>query len=156
MKPIGVIMLALLPAPLVAQSAFEQMVGTWRGEGNYVEGITEVQLRCRIVIDGDVDAIRMDGRCASSLGGEDFAMTFERGPGQTAVVRSGESERAADSSIDGLTGPLGRNGMVLKGTAAGEEVAVQLLLNDDGTLAFATREVAQGKTSTSYVTLSRQ
>ena len=59
MKAHLAICLTLLPLPAAAQSAFEAMVGTWRGEGSYVEGITEVQLRCRFQIDGDRAAISM-------------------------------------------------------------------------------------------------
>ena len=55
-----------------------------------------------------------------------------------------------------MSGPLGSNGLVVKGSNGDEEITVQLLLNDDGTLVFATREVVPEKTSTSYVTLSRQ
>lgn len=156
MKPMLWLAIALAPTPVAAQSVFNEMIGTWRGEGQYQEGITEVALRCRFSISGDADAIDMAGRCASSLGAEDFTMAFERGPDQTALVRSGESDRAAGSSLDGLTGPLGRNGLVVKGQSDSEEVTVQLLLNEDGTLVFATRERSEGKSSVSYVTLTRQ
>ena len=83
-------------------------------------------------------------------------MRFERGPGGTALLRQGDSDRSVGSGIDGLSGPLGRNGLVVKGAAEGEEVVVQLLLNDDGTLVFATRELSPGNKNVSYVTLSRQ
>jgi len=156
MKPALCLALALLPTPLLADTVFSELVGSWRGNGTYTEGITQVDLRCRMSITGDSAAITLAGRCASSLGGDDFTMHFEQGPNRTASVRSGGSSRASGASLDGLTGPLGRNGVVLKGVSQSEEVTVQLLLQDDGGLVFATREVGGGVTSTSYVTLARQ
>lgn len=156
MKILAVLILCLLPLPVFAQSAFETMVGSWRGTGNYVEGLVEVQLRCRVTIAGDRAAIQMTGRCASSLGGDDFTMEFQRGANGTAILQHGQSARAEDSAVDVLTGPLGANGLVVTGTAEGEEITVQLLLNEDGTLNFATREIVGGATTQSYVVLSRQ
>ena len=148
--------LAMAPIPAIAQTAFETMVGDWRGSGNYVEGLVDVQLRCRFTITGDASAIHMAGRCASSLGGEDFTMDFERGPDGTATVQNGQSSRADGSAIDVLTGQLGANGLVVNGAADDETITVQLLLNDDGTLNFATRETSRGQATQAYVTLTRR
>ena len=156
MKPFLLLTLLFAPVPAFADTVFDRMIGTWRGSGSYSEGGPTVDLRCRITISGTSDAIDLAGRCASSLGGDDFTMGVERGPGSTARVDTGGGSRASDSSITGLSGPLGSNGLVVKGTAGSEETTVQLLLNDDGSLVFATREVTPAKTSVSYVTLLRQ
>jgi len=156
MKLVLVLLLMLSPTSLLAQSAFEKLVGTWRGEGQYSEAPAHVQLRCRITIEGDGARIELKGRCGSSLGAEDFFMEFVLAPDREVRLVRSASERAAGSKIETLSGPLGRNGMVVRGTAPGEEVVVQLLLNPDGTLEFATRETNGPKEAVSQVTLSRQ
>jgi hypothetical protein len=148
--------LVLVPAQLFAETAFERMVGTWRGDGRYTEGATEVKLRCQLGITGDASMISVAGRCGSALGAEDFTMEFEAGPESIVNLDQGEAERGKDSKIEALAGPLGNNGFVVQGTAEDEEWVVQLIFNDDGTLVFATREARHGKTNISYVTLVRQ
>lgn len=146
---------SLLPAPLLAENAFERMIGTWNGAGQYSDGVAQVNLRCRINIAGTPTSLQLSGRCGSSLGAETFAMDFALGGDRVVRLQRSQSERGADSAVGGLSGPIGDNGMVVKGTAPGEEVVVQLLLNPDGSLVFATREVNGSSTTVSHVTLSR-
>lgn len=155
MKTALTLALVVIPAQSFAQTAFERMVGTWRGDGRYTEGATDVKLRCQLGITGDAAAISVAGRCGSALGAEDFTMDFEANGGD-AVLKQGAAERGKDSRIETMAGALGNNGFVVQGAAEGEEWVVQLLFDDTGALIFATREVRGGETNVSYVTLARQ
>lgn len=146
----------LIPSPIWAAFQLSELVGQWTGQGTYTEGVSKAKMRCNLSFVGTDAKVTMSGRCGSSLGAESVVLDFANDADGGVTVRSGAGAPESDSAITGLTGVPGPNGLVVKGSGGDESVIIELLLNANGTLRFATQRNSSNGMAISIVDLSRR
>jgi len=156
MKSMILALAMLAPLPAMAELALSDLVGTWTGQGTYVEGLSSAKMRCNLGITGTDAMVRLSGRCGSSLGAESVVLDFTKAADGSVSVSSGPGAPANDSKIDVMQGKITANQLILRGAAGDETVTIELLQNPNGSLHFATRRTWTGKKATSVVTLIRR
>jgi len=156
MKNLIFAFIMLLPLPAWAELKLSDLVGNWGGQGTYAEGLSSAKLRCKLVIAGTDAMVRMTGRCGSSLGAENLALDFVKGADSTITVDSSAGAPQSDSPVGALRGSSQGNQLIIRGEGGDETVTIELILNPDGSLRFATQRTWPGKTGTSVVTLKRR
>lgn len=151
-----VVLMILLPAAARAEFALSDITGTWAGAGSYTEALSTARMRCRIAIAGNADQVALTGRCASSLGAEDLDLTFTRLPGGEISLRAEDGQRQGETTVEELTGLPEASQVILRGENGLDRAAVQIRLNPDGTLYFATETKWRTGNAKSAITLVPQ
>ena len=150
------VMLAVVPVMARAEFVLSDMVGSWSGSGMYYEAMSQAKMKCRLTMAGDAAGITMKGRCGSSLGAHDVVLDFVAEDDGRVFVQGGDNAPSVDSEIEELTGKITGNQLNLSGQAGPDSVRMQFVLNEDGSIYFATeRKWPQGD-SRSKITLTRR
>ncbi|GEM_PF-6301365 len=155
---IRILALAIFIVPSVSRADFalSDMIGAWAGTGVYSEALSQAKMKCKLTMLGDAKKVTMSGRCGSTLGAGNVVLDFVRQEDGQIVVHAGGDALQPASEIGELVGRFTDDQLIVTGAAGHESVKMQLILDADGSIFFATeRKWLTGKSS-SEITLVRR